>query len=110
MLPLRLIMRLLNTLTLELEEFDEPQIPEYAILSHRWGSVDQEVSCNDYQAGRKKKTSGHDKIVRFCVFAREQGFAYGWVDTCCIDKSSSAELSEAINSSKWLAVLGFPAS
>lgn len=27
---------------------------------------------------------------------------YTWVDTCCIDKSSSAELSEAINSMfKW---------
>jgi hypothetical protein len=26
------------------------------------------------------------------------GFEYVWVDTCCIDKTSSAELSEAINS------------
>ena len=30
--------------------------------------------------------------------ARVNGLEYIWIDTCCIDKSSSAELSEAINS------------
>lgn len=30
------------------------------------------------------------------------GFQYAWIDTCCIDKDSSAELSESINSMyKW---------
>ncbi|KAI0871149.1 hypothetical protein GGS24DRAFT_492441 [Hypoxylon argillaceum] len=29
---------------------------------------------------------------------QESGYSYVWIDTCCIDKSSSAELTEAINS------------
>lgn len=33
-----------------------------------------------------------------CHRALQDGFQYVWIDTCCIDKSSSAELSEAINS------------
>ncbi|OJT08197.1 Vegetative incompatibility protein HET-E-1 [Trametes pubescens] len=38
------------------------------------------------------------KIKRFCKVAREAGFRLVWNDACCIDKSSSAELSEALNS------------
>lgn len=33
-----------------------------------------------------------------CVVARRDGFRYIWIDSCCIDKTSSSELSEAINS------------
>ena len=34
--------------------------------------------------------------------AAADGFHYIWIDTCCIDKASSAELSEAINSTyRW---------
>lgn len=37
--------------------------------------------------------------IEFCAKqALEDGLEFIWVDTCCIDKSSSAELSEAINS------------
>lgn len=39
-----------------------------------------------------------DKIKGFCAIAREGGFQLAWNDACCIDKTSSAELSEAINS------------
>ncbi|KAI0716533.1 hypothetical protein C8Q76DRAFT_410889 [Earliella scabrosa] len=38
------------------------------------------------------------KIRNFCAVARACGYRYGWMDSCCIDKTSSAELSEAINS------------
>lgn len=42
------------------------------------------------------------KILLACNIAMELGLEYIWIDTCCIDKSSSAELSEAINSMyKW---------
>ena len=37
-------------------------------------------------------------MIETCRLAREQGLSYAWIDTCCIDKSSSAELTEAINS------------
>jgi hypothetical protein len=41
---------------------------------------------------------GYDKI-RFCgEQARRDDLQYFWIDTCCIDKSSSNELQEAINS------------
>lgn len=33
-----------------------------------------------------------------CELALQSDIPYAWVDTCCIDKSSSAELTEAINS------------
>ncbi|KAM0715688.1 hypothetical protein Q7P37_009187 [Cladosporium fusiforme] len=87
-------MRLLNTETLELEEFFNP--PEYAILSHRWGP--DEVTYERYLTQRDLKGQGYDKIVNCCRFARGRGRKYVWIDTCCIDKRSSAELSEAINS------------
>ncbi|KAK8060938.1 hypothetical protein PG996_010868 [Apiospora saccharicola] len=33
-----------------------------------------------------------------CEIALSHGLSHVWIDTCCIDQSSSAELSEAINS------------
>ncbi|KAF7549886.1 hypothetical protein G7Z17_g6080 [Cylindrodendrum hubeiense] len=92
-------MRLINVHTLRLEEFDNPAlVPDYAILSHRWG--DEEVSFEDMKdlAVAQTKTASFSKILGTCEAARVQGPQYIWVDTCCIDKSSSAELSEAINS------------
>jgi len=90
-------MRLINAHTLELEEFVDETAVEYAILSHRW--QDEEVGFQVYQdlkAARRLK--GFDKIQRCCRQALLEGHGWVWCDTCCIDKSSSAELSEAINS------------
>jgi hypothetical protein len=68
----------------------------YAILSHTW--TDQEVTYQDLINGTGKRKSGYEKI-RFCrEQASRDGLQYFWVDTCCIDKSNSAELSTAINS------------
>lgn len=92
-------MRLINTATLAIEEFYDTQTPAYAILAHRWEALEQEPSFVDYVAGRKVTTKGHAKVLNFCKLAREEAFAYCWIDTCCIDKTSSSELSEAINSS-----------
>jgi hypothetical protein len=73
-------------------------IPPYAILSHTWGRDDDEVTFQDLMSDRGKGKPGYRK-VRFCTErAARDGLRYSWVDTCCIDKSSSAELSEAINS------------
>lgn len=91
-------MRLLHTKKLELEEFvGHP--PGYAILSHTWG--DQEVTFNDIQTPTSPSTTskaGWSKIKAASAQANRDGYDYIWIDTCCIDKSSSAELSEAINS------------
>ncbi|MCJ1314623.1 hypothetical protein MMC25_008305 [Agyrium rufum] len=85
--------------SLSLTKFFEDDIPEYAILSHRWGA--EEVTFRDLIDGTGKVNPGYGKI-QFCgEQARRDGLKYFWVDTCCIDKSSSAELSEAINSIEW---------
>lgn len=87
-------MRLINTTTLAFEEFFQP--PEYAILSHRWGS--DEVTFEQYTSGKIPDGAGHRKVLDCCNLARSRGRGYVWIDTCCIDKRSSAELSESINS------------
>ena len=89
-------MRLLHTQTLELGEFFENATPAYAILSHTWEQ--EEVLYQDMQGPDAKQKAGYIKIRRCCEQAARDGYEYVWIDTCCIDKGSSAELSEAINS------------
>ncbi|KAI4169223.1 MAG: hypothetical protein LQ346_008989 [Caloplaca aetnensis] len=89
-------MWLLDTLTLKLKNFVTHYMPPYAILSHTWGI--EEVSFQDMDKPESKTMKGYQKIERCCSIAYSQGYGYVWIDTCCIDKKSSAELSEAINS------------
>ncbi|OTA54153.1 HET-domain-containing protein, partial [Hypoxylon sp. EC38] len=90
-------MRLINTQSLELEEYFGDQIPLYAILSHTWGR--DEASFQGWQSpDRPTSKEGYRKILDACKQARSDTLEYVWCDTVCIDKSSSAELSEAINS------------
>ena len=89
-------MHLINTSTFELCEFEGDETPDYAILSHRWGH--EEVSYQAMQDGSGRSLQGWAKIENVCRLANSQDLRFAWVDTCCIDKKSSAELSEAINS------------
>jgi hypothetical protein len=89
-------MRLIETETLELHEFFDNDIPSYAILSHRWEQ--DEVSYQDMLEGKKKNGAGYAKILKCCALALREGYEWVWIDTCCIDKKSSTEISEAINS------------
>jgi hypothetical protein len=82
------------SLTDDLQE----DIPAYAILSHTWGNDKDEVTSDDLKTSSYKTKAGYVKI-RFCgEQAKRDGFHHFWVDTCCILRSSSAELQEAINS------------
>ena len=74
------------------------ELPPYAILSHTWGRDDEEVTFKDVTEGSGKMKAGYRKILFCGEQATRNGLQYFWVDTCCIDKSSSTELSEAINS------------
>ncbi|KAK4183889.1 hypothetical protein QBC35DRAFT_507093 [Podospora australis] len=106
-------MRLLETSTLRLVSKREGEIPPYAILSHTWGGDDDEVTYQDILelsasrfrlndgskfAHRVTKKKGFAKIRDSAKLALSSGYNFIWIDTCCIDKTSSAELSEAINS------------
>ncbi|KAJ2985777.1 hypothetical protein NUW58_g5354 [Xylaria curta] len=91
-------MRLINTTTLEIHESPGDSTVDYAILSHTWN--EEECTFQDMSrpnaAIRKRK--GYVKIESCCKQAVKDGLSWAWVDTCCIDKTSTAELSEAINS------------
>lgn len=94
-------MRLLHIDTLELYEFFGSEIPPYAILSHRWEG--DEISFKEVRKSRNLNSRGWAKIKDFASFVKKHDVSNGplkwiWIDTCCIDKQSSAELSEAINS------------
>ncbi|KAH8888965.1 HET-domain-containing protein [Thozetella sp. PMI_491] len=94
-------MRLIRTdESKEIVEFQAAPYPPYVALSHTWGKVGDEVTFQEMTHCREEavKKPGFAKIDQCCKRAREDQFKYVWIDTCCIDKTSSAELSEAINS------------
>ena len=85
-------MWLLNTVHLRLMHFAYPPA-QYAILSHVWEA--NETTFQNIQASVRRLSI---KIVDACKYAADDGFEWIWIDTCCIDKTNSTELSEAINS------------
>ncbi|KIW99047.1 uncharacterized protein Z519_00710 [Cladophialophora bantiana CBS 173.52] len=92
-------MRLLNARTLQFLEIDDPRtVPKYAILSHTW--TDKEVVFSDLKSSPQLAHQRPEfaKVKFTAQQALDDGLDYIWVDTCNIDKSSSAELSETINS------------
>jgi hypothetical protein len=91
-------MWLVNATMLKLHQFSESNIPQYSILSHTW--EDEEVTFQELvlPSSRVESKKGYLKIKQTCIRALEHGIQYAWIDTCCIDKTSSAELMENINS------------
>ena len=93
------MIRLLHAKHLFFEEFhSDDDVPDYVIVSHRWVSSREELSYRDFLDGRKRESRGYAKIISLCEKALAHGYTWVWIDTCCIDRSSSAELTEAINS------------
>ncbi|KAM5521629.1 het domain protein [Fusarium oxysporum f. sp. phaseoli] len=69
-----------DTFKIHLEQ--HTTVTDYAILSHRWGKPEDEVSFDDMIADKPET----------------DGIRHVWVATCCINKASSAELSDPITS------------
>jgi hypothetical protein len=90
-------MRLIQARSLKFHDFNESDLPEYAILSHTW-DPGKEVTLQDMSSPYLPTKNGYVKVTETCRLALHCGIEFVWVDTCCIDKSSSAELSESINS------------
>ena len=102
-------MWLLSTDRAELRFFVGPEDTDlqwdggYAILSHVWDK--EETSFQDLQTlirrcgktGENPRDHVPEKIRKSCILAERYRLKWIWIDTCCIDKTSSAELSEAIN-------------
>lgn len=88
--------------SVSLVEFrDRADVPPYAILSHTWLADEEEVLFKDMESATQESVqhkSGYEKILFCAKQALQDGLRFFWIDTCCIDKSSSAELTEAINS------------
>ena len=103
-------MWLLSTDRAELQLFNDAAAVAggYAILSHTWG-IHEQTFQDVYEIGERCKRSRENprdlvspKIRNCCLLAKKYGYRWVWVDSCCIDKTSSTELSEAINSMfKW---------
>lgn len=78
--------------------------PRYAILSHTWGSdEEEEVTFHDLlekHTGDRpcKSKSGYGKLIFCGEQAQNDGLRYFWVDTCCINRDNSQELTESITS------------
>ncbi|KAL8322585.1 hypothetical protein RB597_008358 [Gaeumannomyces tritici] len=101
-------MRLIDTTTLSLVDVVAENAKPYAILSHTW--EDDEVTFEHMRILSHPKLSspevmkdiesraGYQKIQQAAALARGDNYDFIWIDTCCIDQASSAELSEAINS------------
>ena len=101
-------MRLLKSLPRQelrlTEDLDDDDVPRYMILSHTWGTNEEEVTYKDLVNGIGKQKSGYCKL-RFCEQqAHQDEHTHFWVDTCCIDKSNHVELTTAITSMfRWYA-------
>ncbi len=84
---------------------EEAQRTGYAILSHVWGDAEQTFqetqalrTAGRHEDGYNPRDQSTAKVREACKLAESHGYKWIWNDTCCIDKTSSSELSEAINS------------
>ncbi|KAE8443107.1 hypothetical protein EG329_002351 [Mollisiaceae sp. DMI_Dod_QoI] len=85
------------------DDLENNKTPKYVILSHTWLADEEEVRFDELLKGNAHhKAAGFHKI-KFCgEQAARDGLDSFWVDTCCINKTSSAEVQEAITSMfKW---------
>jgi hypothetical protein len=69
------------------------------MLSHRWDA--KESKLHEIQGKFVYKlhpVGGIVKLQSFCKIARDAGYRWAWMDTCCIDQTNNVELQESINS------------
>lgn len=70
----------------------------YVMLSHRWEGDEPGFRDIPQEGVYKLSTSRFDKVRNLCYKARKHKFHWAWIDTCCIDQDSSAEVQKSISS------------
>jgi hypothetical protein len=95
-------MRLIHTEKCEVHDFlDALSIPRYAAISYSW-EADEVRHGNLRETSLASEKPSLQELKEFCLQAGNLSLEWLWVDTVCVNRSSSAELSEAINSTfKW---------
>ncbi|KAG1791519.1 uncharacterized protein HD556DRAFT_1528372 [Suillus plorans] len=71
----------------------------YVMLSHRWEVT--EPSLHDIQnkvVYDLDPIGGIAKLQSFCRTARDKGYCWAWIDTCCIDQTNNVEVQQSVNS------------
>ncbi|KAI1661255.1 HET-domain-containing protein [Daldinia decipiens] len=100
------MIRLIHCGEWKLHEFDPGEVPNYAILSHRWfadaSGNPEEVTYQDFQARLEGNQERHARSWAKVEKARDIAWGLNiqwiWIDSCCINNRDIPELSEAINS------------
>ena len=110
--------RLLNVKNFQFREYDEGNLPAYAILSHVWYNEEKKIELvYDSFESLPRNANGvpqcpkdqnyaksHDKIMKTCQETRKLGEGSGkrvdfvWIDSICIDKRNAGERDRAIRS------------
>jgi hypothetical protein len=94
----RFTMRLIHTKDPRLQQFSLAKAPSKYVLSHTW--EEEEITLQDLERGVAQTMKGYLKLRASCLRAAEDGYEWIWIDTCCIDKTSSAEKSPSAQSTR----------
>ncbi|KAK1633505.1 hypothetical protein BDP81DRAFT_433892 [Colletotrichum phormii] len=86
-------MNVFNTISRKLQSVDFPPPFSYATFSHS-------SAAHEHDGWHASDSAGVQAIIdKACVLALQNGVHFIWIDSLCIDQDSSADVSEAINSS-----------
>ncbi|KAG1793141.1 uncharacterized protein HD556DRAFT_1443893 [Suillus plorans] len=99
-------LRLLNTSTgllcdrvAQLNSFKtSPEYKELLSSITKRSDLEMERIKEDQDVRELKGLGGIAKLQSFCTIARDAGYFWAWMDTCCIDKSNHVEVQESVNS------------
>jgi len=71
----------------------------FAMLSHRWEASEPLLyDIKDEDVYKLNPVGGIVKLQSFCRTARDAGYHWAWMDTCCIDQTNNVEVQESVNS------------
>ncbi|KAG1803189.1 uncharacterized protein BJ212DRAFT_992315 [Suillus subaureus] len=69
------------------------------MLSHMWQGKEPLLhDIKDKVVYGFNPVDGIVKLQSFCKAARDMGYRWAWIDTCCIDQKNNVELQKSLNS------------